>query len=672
MRIEWIRRRRSLTAAAQKVVAVACVAVTAWAQQPQDIQSEKPTGSVFIRPYKAANIPPVRLANSLRLVDLIRAGKLYLTAQDAIALALENNVDVEFDRYNALIDKWSVIRQQAGGALPGIPSGSSQVTSVTGGQGVAGSQSAAGVGSGAKTPSGTNTVAGSISAVGTTVPTLDPVFQGSVALSHQSAPQFQITQSGVANLIQNFRTYNASISEGIISGGSVSLSYKDQYLNENAPSDLLNPSTATTLSLSFRHNLLQGFGVKLNSRNITVAKANVKINDLNFKTEVISTVDNVLNQYYGLVADYEDLRAKQNAVDVAQRFYDDNKKQVQIGTMAPLDVTTAEAQLASSRQDLAQSQATLEQQEVSLKNVLSRTGLGDPLLQEVRIIPLDRIVVPEKDELPPLRELVAKARTNRADIEAERLNLVNDQTNALNTQNGVLPSLVVLANASTQGISGAKQYFPLGTAGDLGLPPGPLPSGLVPCPPSKGGSSVICAVPDASRVGGIGTALGQMIRRDFPSQSIGGYIAPTARNRMSIADQVIDQLSLRQVQLQNAKDTNQIDVDVANQVTSLQQARVRYQAAVRNRILQEQLLDAEQKKFKLGASTTFLVVQQQRDLATAQSSEIAALVAYYNARVGLDQTLGTTLETNHVSLDDAKIGHVEYKSSLPPKLPEQP
>ncbi len=192
--------------------------------------------------------------------------------------------------------------------------------------------------------------------------------------------------------------------------------------------------------------------------------------------------------------------------------------------------------------------------------------------------------------------------------------------------------------------------------------------------PPKGVPSdlYVCAVPNASMVGGIGTALGQMIRRDYPSQSLGGYIAPTIHNRVSVGDQIIDQLSLRQAQLQHAKNTNEIAVDVSNQVIGLEQARVRYQAAVRNRILQQQLLDAEQKKFKLGASTTFLVVQQQRDLATAQSSEVAALVAYFNARVGLDQTIGTTLQTNNVSLQEAQIGHVGRRSSLPDKLPEQP
>ena len=163
-----------------------------------------------------------------------------------------------------------------------------------------------------------------------------------------------------------------------------------------------------------------------------------------------------------------------------------------------------------------------------------------------------------------------------------------------------------------------------------------------------------------------------MIRRNFPSESVGAYYSGYFRNRQAQSDYAIDQLSMRQSQLQTAKDLNQVAVDVSNQSTGLQQATIRYQAAVKNRVLQQQLLDAEQKKFKLGSSTTYLVVQQQRNLATAQSSETAALVTYANARIALDQTLGTTLQANNVSMGEAETGRVARRSTLPEKLPEQP
>jgi outer membrane protein TolC len=171
-------------------------------------------------------------------------------------------------------------------------------------------------------------------------------------------------------------------------------------------------------------------------------------------------------------------------------------------------------------------------------------------------------------------------------------------------------------------------------------------------------------------VGDIGTALGQIIRRHYPSENASAYIVPNLRNRQAQADEAIDQLGMRQTELQNLRTVNQVAVDVSNQAIGLQQARVRYQAAVKNRVLNEQLLQAEQKKFSLGASTTFLVVQAQSALATAQSTEVASLVTFSNARVSLDQTLGTTLQTNHVSIEEAHRGRVSRTSALPATLPQ--
>jgi outer membrane protein TolC len=644
--------------------------VPASAQQGKQIAPEKPTGDIFVRPYEVPYIPPAPLRNSSRIRDLIRGGKLYLTVQDAVALALENNVDIESARYSPLLGQWEFERSQAGGPLPGVPSGVSVAGSVASGEGVAGSQAAAGVSTSGSSNNGRNSVNATITQIGPVTPTLDPVVQSVESYAHKSAPQPNLVQSGTINLIQNTRNYTETISKGLITGGTVSLSYSDSYLNENAPTDLLNPENGTVLSISFRHNLLQGFGMAVNSRTIAISKLNVNISDLNFKTTVMQTVVDVLDLYYGLAADYEDLKAKKVAVDVAQRFYADNQKQVQIGTMAPLDVITAEAQVASSQEALVASQATLEEQQLQLKDALSRNGLGDPLLAESEIIPLDRIEVPEKVNVPPMKELVATAVANRPDLEAAKLNLVNLQSTAIGTANGVLPNLSVLANAQTQGLNGTARVVRLRPQG-LQTSTSVIPPGFIACPASVGPSGSICEVPDPYFVGGIGTALGQMIRRDFPSENVGGFIAPTLRNRTAQADASVDQLTLRQTQLVYQRSINQLAVDVSNQVIALQQAHVRYLAAVKNRVLEEQLLSAEQKKFSLGASTTYNVVQQQRDLATAQSSEVAALVAYSQAQIALDQTLGTTLRTNKVSIEEARSGQVARPSTLPAQLPEQ-
>ncbi|MDQ2840147.1 MAG: TolC family protein, partial [Acidobacteriota bacterium] len=218
------------------------------------------------------------------------------------------------------------------------------------------------------------------------------------------------------------------------------------------------------------------------------------------------------------------------------------------------------------------------------------------------------------------------------------------------------PRIVVVEPGTAQGQTGGSA----------------VPPGYISCPASVGRPGAICEVANPYFIGNIGTALGQMLRRNFPSENAAGFIGATLRNRQAQADYAIDQLSIRQSELQMAKDANQVAVDISNQSIGLQQARVRYQAAVRNRILQRQLLDAEQKKFALGASTTYAVVQQQRDLTTAQSAEVAALVAYSDARISLDQTLGTTLQTHNVSMQEAANGQVAHKSTLPEKLPEQP
>jgi outer membrane protein TolC len=384
---------------------------------------------------------------------------------------------------------------------------------------------------------------------------------------------------------------------------------------------------------------------------------------------VIGVVVNVLNLYYGLVADYQDVKAKQSAFDVAQRFYEDNKKQVQIGTMAPLDVTTAEAQVATSQQDLVVSQTTIEQGQVSLKNALSRNGLADPVLRDVEIVPLDRIDVPEKEDIPPMKDLIATAVANRPDLEVDKLNLINARTAALGTKNGVLPQAELLAGATNNGTSGTPQVVVLrGASGIIG-PGGTVPSGIFPCPPGIGQPGNFCSTAPPQLVGGLSNALGQMIRRDYPGERVAGSFAPSLRNRVAQADYGIEQLELRQTELENQRTVNQVAVDVSNQSIGLQQARARYQAALRNRILQQQLLDAEQKKFSLGASTSFLVVQQQRDLATAQSTEVAALVAYSSARISLDQTLGTVLKTSNISVEEAQSGRVNRQSVLPPTLP---
>jgi outer membrane protein TolC len=580
-----------------------------------------PSSPKILHPYVARIVPPARTGNSPRLASLMRAGTLYLTAQDAIALTLENNIDIEVSRYNPLISQWQLQRSLSGGPLPGVPSGASQAGTVASGQGVAGSQSAAGVSTGFNAQGNGQGSNATISQVGPATQTLDPSFQSSSVFSHTSTPQANARVSSVTNLISNTRIYTDSFKDGFLSGGNVTGTYTDHYLNENAPTDVLNPSVAPNIALNIQHNLLNGFGIAVNSRTIAVSRISVETSQLNFKNQVSRITAQVLSAYYNLAADYLGLKAAQTAVETGRAFEVFVKKQIDNGGAAPSDLIAAQSQTALAEGNAGDSQANLRTDELQLKSLISRTA--DPLLASARIVPLDQIMVPEKDDLPPIPDLVQTAFANRADLAADRNNERSSETSALGTRNGLLPTLQVIAGTSQAGLAGTRT--------------GPA---------------------DPYFIGGTGTALGQVFRRNFYNENAGAIFVTQIGNHQAQADFAIDQLQLRQTQLGTRKNLAQVEVDVMNWVIALQQARAQYDAGVHNRILQEQLLKGEQTKYELGTDTPFGVTQVERDLVSAQSQELAATVAYSAARINLDLTLGTILEKNHVSLAEAMSGVV--------------
>ena len=614
-----------------------------WAQQ-SSIALIPPHAPAILRPYLAPAAPPARLANSPRLRELVRAGTLYLTVQDAIALALENNIDIEVARYNPLILSLNDTRSEAGGTLPGVPSNASQAGSVASGQGVAGSQQAAGVsapGTGSTHVQSTNAT---ISQIGPITPTLDTTIQEASTFSHTTSLYPDSQASATSTLVDGTRAHTASIQQGLLTGGTVNLTYTDHYLNENSPTDVLNPTSAPALSISVQQYLLNSAGIAVNARFINVAKMNRDASDLAFQTTVTNIVSQVLNAYYSLEAADEDVEARRSAAETATTFLTNVKEQVRIGSLAPSETINAESLAITAQQALVDSETTLTQQEIQLKNLLSRTGTADPVLAGARILPVDPIRIPEHDDLPPLEELVKQALANRTDLASERENEAAEAVSNLGTRNGVLPFAVVIGSESQAGIAGTGKTVNV---------------------------NGFTATPNPYFVGGIGTALGQVLRRDFPSESITGAYEMTFRNRQALSDYAIDQLTFRQTQLTTRKDLNQVQVDVQNYFIALRQARARYEAAVRNRTLQEQLYTSERRRFELGASIPYNVTQQQRDLMTAQYSETASLVAYITARIALDRTTGAILPANHVSLTEARQGQVVRQSTITEPPPNQ-
>lgn len=574
-------------------------------------------------PYRTRNVPAINLANSSRLDSLVRAGNLYLTAQDVVALAIENNIDVEVQRYAPLLAREVLKRAQGGGVLravglgvaPGPQSVSLQGVSLTGGS--AGS-AGGGVSSGG----------GILTQLGPSIPTLDPTISAFANFQHTTSPQSNTVLTGTNSLVADTRTYQAAYSQNWLFGLGATMSYSSQYTKVNSNFFTLNPYTSGNLDLQLTQNLLQGFGSAVNGRNIRVQKNNLKVTDLQFKLQLITTISAVLNLYWDLVSFQQDVQAREQAVKTAQQLYDDNKRMVEVGTLAEIEVTRAESQLYAAKQDLVISRTNLLQQETVLKNALSRSGVASSDLAAVHIVALDRITPPDATEVGELEKLVAEAVDKRPEIQQSRINLESNNLNLVGIKNSLKPTLQAFAELTNNGLTGDL------TA--LGLAAGAAGSPLV---------------------GGYGNLLGQIARRNYPNYSAGFSLNIPLRNRAAQSDYVTSLIEIRQNELNLQKTLNQVRVDVQNAVIGLEQAKARYDAARTARILALQTLEADQKKFSLGASTPFQVVQDQRDLANAQSSEVQAMANYTHARISLEQALGRTLDVNHVSVEEAMRGN---------------
>jgi outer membrane protein TolC len=353
------------------------------------------------------------------------------------------------------------------------------------------------------------------------------------------------------------------------------------------------------------------------------------MSDLGFRTTVLRTIATVLNSYWALVGDYEDMKAKQEALDTARQFVTENRRRVELGALAPIDLVTSNNQLAGSQLDLVNSQTSLGQDELQLKNLISRTGALDPVLSSVSIVPTGTLTIADFNDETPIKTVVAQAFANRSDLQSDQVSLKNTEISNIGTTNGLLPSVQGFAQLSNAGLAGAPH-------------------------------TVYGQNPNGFLVGGAGTALRQVFGRDYPTDVVGIFGSAPIHNRQAQGDYGIDQLQLRQSQLTIAETRNQVEVDVTNSVVALRQARARYEAAHANLKLQQELLDGEQKKFALGESTSFNVIQQQRDLSIAKATELGALVTYQSARINLDAITGTIIEANGITLSEAKTGRVTH------------
>jgi len=557
----------------------------------------------LIAPYRQISIPPDTMTNSPQIEQMIHEGKLELSLQDAIELALENNIDIVVSRYNPWLADTSILKTKSGSFGPGVQGGAF----------------------------GSSTA---------NIPALlfDPFVTVSVSLDSRTTPVNNPFLSGtgtaaLTGLVSHTATYNTQVNQGFSTGTSVFAAWDNQRGSSTSPFNTFNPFVQSSLTVGISQQLLRGFGRFVNRRNITIAKNNRKIADLVFEQQAITTITNVITAYWELVFARENVQVQEQAVAVAEKLYNDNKKQLEIGTMAPLDVTRAESELATDRQNLIVAQTTQLQQQQTLKNLISKDPLA-PNFVNVEIIPTDKPTPPAAIEAASFEESVKEALAHRPDLQEQLYNLQNADVDVRATRNALLPVLTLSGQYSAVGLSGNSVD---------------TTTGIV----TKEGWT---------------TSQSQIFHNEFPDYFGQLTLQLPLRNRSAQADNQRAILTQRQLQAQMQQLKNAAVLDVRNTYVALEQNRARVEAASKARELQQQTFEAEQKKYQLGASTVYNVILTQRDYIAAQGTELRALADLVEAKANYERALGRTLDVNHVTIADAKTGNVEQETLIPGTL----
>jgi outer membrane protein TolC len=579
----------------------------------------------------------------------MRAGQLYLSLDDAIALALENNLDIELERFLPKIADTDLLRARGGGLLRGL---SLLVNETPPGIGGPNGPLLTNLTTGSTPSPLVNTNFSDIALIsqqqndlsvtgvipmsnGPALPQYDPIVSALVNRVHSTTPQYSTILTGSNWLAQNDVNANAGINVGFSPGTQLSVNFDNSRYLTDAARYTYNPFVNSSLGFTITQPLLQGFGSTLNKRYIRIARNSQKVADLVFRQQVMDTVSGIARLYTDLVSLNEDVKVKQEAVRLAERLSEDNKNQVDQGTQAPIELTRANAALAASRQALITAEGLVRQQELIVKTAITRGGLANAQVLASHIVPTDMLPVPDQEPAQALPDLVGEALQKRPDLAGAGLQVENSEISLKGSLNSLKPQLNLVGIVQNSGM-----------AGDLN-PLAGTPTGAV-------------------NPGGYGTALGQLFRRDFPTYGVGVQLILPVRNRVAQADAVRDELQVRQTQVRRQQLQDQVRLEVADAEQSVRQARAAYDAAVEARRLQEQSVTVELQTFAVGLSTNLVVIQYQNYLAQARSTEVASRGAYIKAKIALQRATGTILDENHVAIDEAYRGNVSRPPSALP------
>jgi outer membrane protein TolC len=580
--------------------------------------------------YRPTPAAPANLANSPRIDALIHDGVLELSLQQAIALALENNLDIDIARYNIPIAATDVERTRAGGVTRGVNTGVVQNTPGGGVGGFGSGSTGAGAGGTSGGVGGAGTGASglvqSTLGSGTAVSSYDPSIQGSIGLNHTTEPLSDIAVYGVPTLRYNEWQGNINYVQAFPTGTSLSFGYASDRETTNSPYTFLNPEIDSSYTFSLQQQLLAGFGLGPNLRYLRIAKNNQKISDQAFQLQVISTVTQVANMYWDLVSAYEDERVKNDSLAFANQTLDSAHKQLDLQAIPALDVTKDEGEVAKAEQELAIAKSTLQFQELLIKNALTK-NLDDPTLEEMPVRPTDISAVSASAAAftasAPAEDLVAEALKNRVELSISAINLKNRNISRDAINNALLPSLALVGNYQGAGLAGLSN--------PLANEPSTVPIGY-------------------------GGALLNTFNNTAPSYNVGLSLNIPIRNRQAKADQYRSELETRQAQLLIEEQKKQIRIEVRNAQYSLEQSQARVVAAEKARDLSQKIFDITAKEQQLGAGSALQTLSARHDLATSESALVAARTAYQKQRVELDRAVGRTLEANSISIESARNG----------------
>ncbi len=626
-----------------------------WAQQDYlKPQSHLP---LLWAPYTPRKVPPPNFGNTTRIDQLMHDGTLTLSLDDAIALALENNLDMAIARYNLPIADTDIWRAKAGQSTLGVNTGLVQGTPGGGvgsiGAGGVGSSTtgASGTGAGGTTAAtggagtGASGLVQSTIGAGPPIGNYDPILTSGLSVEHLTQPTSS-PFAGARNLLTNTATANFAYQQAFASGTAINLGFNNQRQTTNSLFNGLNPILNNGFRFTLTQHLLQGLSLAANKRFITIAKNNREISDVAFRNQAINTVSQIQNIYWDLVSAYENVKVQESSLALAKKTLADNQKQVEIGTLAPIEIVRASSGVAAANQTLIVAQTNLQLQELLIKNAITR-NLSDPVLAGAHVIPTDTMAVPSAEPVVPVQDLINDALSHRPEMAQSRIDLVNRDITKKATRNELLPSLDLVGWYGASAIAGETNPLTI-------------------CAPAGPNKSSFCT--PASQVQpptGLGHSYSTLFGYNNPDYAIGFNVNIPIRNRTAQATQVRSEFEYRQAQLLLQELQNQIIIQVRNAQFAVQQNRAQVEAAREAQRFAQQSLEAEQKKYALGASTTTLVLTAQRDLAQAQSNTVAALSSYEKSRVELDRVTGLTLTHNNIDLAQAESGKVVSMPHVP-------